>query len=226
MTKLFSSILSFIICGLWMMVGISAQAASQIKIEQLAGGLAHPWGMTLIDDGHMLITLKAGQLIRISLSSGKMTQIGGLPDITSKGQGGLLDILSDNGDIFFCYSAPQTGRNTATSVMRARIENNQLTDKKQIFTSNFATDNGYHFGCRMVIKGNILYLSVGERNKRDTAQDGTLHSGAIIGISLTDNMLLPPARPDWAAGILSKGHRNPQGLAIHPDTGRTWPAWR
>ena len=159
---------------------------------------------------------------RISLGDGKITEISNLPKITSKGQGGLLDVLYHKDEIFLCYSAPQQGRKTATSILRARIKDNRLADKKQVFTSNFAEDNGYHFGCRMVIKDEILYLSVGERNKRDSAQEPTLQSGAVIGISLADNRPLPPARPEWAEGILSKGHRNPQGMAIHPHTQDIW----
>lgn len=222
MARLFSTFFLSICCVILLFATNSAPASTQMKIDKITGQLANPWGMTLIDNKHILVTLRAGQLVQISLSSGIATPVGNLPDIVSKGQGGLLDILYHKGEVFLCYSAPQSGRNTATSVLRARLNNNQLTDRKQIFTSNFSDSNGYHFGCRMVIKNETLYLSVGERNERDTAQDGTLHSGAIIGISLSDNMPLTPARPDWAAGILSKGHRNPQGMAIHPDTQEIW----
>ena len=198
------------------------KADAQISIEKIAGGLSHPWGMDFIHDSSLLVTLRTGRLVSISLPDGIVTDIGNLPTVISKGQGGLLDVMVDNDDIFLCYSAPQSGSKTATSVIRARIKNNELTDKKQIFSSNFSINNGYHFGCRMVIKDRILYLSVGERNKRKTAQDPTLQSGAVIGISLHDNRLLPPARPEWADGVLTKGHRNPQGMAIHPQTQDIW----
>ncbi len=97
----------------------SAPASAQMKIDKITGQLANPWGMTLIDNKHILVTLRAGQLVQISLSSGIATPVGNLPDIVSKGQGGLLDILYHKGEVFLCYSAPQSGRNTATSVLRA-----------------------------------------------------------------------------------------------------------
>ena len=221
--------------------------AKTFGVERIGARLQNPWGMDFITDTSMLVTERRGRLWRYDLDSGSRVEIGNVPDVVAQGQGGLLDVLVHEQDgqdvVYLCYSrAVEAG--VATAVNRAVLGDDSLEDSRIIFTSNTAKQGGRHFGCRMVISNNHLYLSIGDRGDRDTAQDGTLHGGSVVRLGLDGSV--PDDNPsanspsassssvdnsdakdwpdvqDWIAENYTIGHRNPQGMAIHPETGALW----
>lgn len=180
-------------------------------ITKVGGDFSHPWGITLLDDSTALVTERDGRLTQLDLITGDRLNITGLPDVYTKRQGGLLDILAHDGMIYFCFSRPVKGGG-ATALAGAQIVADRLEHVEIIFTSNVISRSGVHFGCRLAVKDSTIFLSHGDRGARDSAQDPISHGGAVIGVDLKTHQ----------ARIYTKGHRNPQGMAIHPTTGAIW----
>ena len=226
--------------------------AKTFGVERIGARLQNPWGMDFITDTSMLVTERRGRLWRYDLDSGSRVEIGNTPDVVAQGQGGLLDVLVHQQDgqdvVYLCYSRA-VAAGVATAVSRAMLGDDSLEDSRIIFTSNTAKQGRRHFGCRMVISANHLYLSIGDRGDRDTAQDGALHGGSVVRLGLdgsvpddnpsanspstsnssasNSNADNPDAKDwpdvqDWVAENYTIGHRNPQGMAIHPETGALW----
>ena len=203
------------------------------RIDTVITGLQVPWGMVWLPDGDMLVGERSGHLFRFR-DGVFVSMIEGLPPIFAHGQGGLLDLrlhpgYENNGWLYLSYSTfgpqgPAQGGNTA--IMRARLEGNRLVDKEELFKGLPDTRNGVHFGSRMVFGDDgYLYLSIGDRGNWDNSQDLTNHAGKIHRI--TDDGRIPPdnpfvRHPGAMPTIYSYGHRNPQGLVKHPETGVLW----
>ena len=199
--------------------------------EIIVSDLDIPWGFVFLPDESMLITEKSGQLIHFK--NGKKTNISGLPEIYVRGQGGLLDIVlhpnyKTNGWIYFSYASPKgddSGGNTAIS--RAKIKNNSLTELQLLYKATPNTTKGQHFGSRLVFDENgYLFFSIGERGNRDeNPQDITRDGGKIY--RLNDDGSIPKDNPfvneaNAKTAIYSYGHRNPQGMTLHPNTKEIW----
>lgn len=200
------------------------------RIVTLAQGLEHPWGMAFLPDGSILVTERSGRLRLVKSGMLASQPITGLPNIISVGQGGLLDVVlhpdyRQNGWIYLSYSAP--GRaGMGTEVARARLAGNRLQDLEIIFRLERKSTTAHHFGSRMAFdRAGYLYISIGDRGERPRAQMLDDHAGSIIRIHAggripADNPFTshPKAKPE----IFSYGHRNPQGMALHPTTGELW----
>lgn len=201
---------------------ITSGATVAITIERIGPPMAHPWGMEFLDHDTVLVTLRGGRLMRIDLGDGRTTEITGVPEVFNRRQGGLLDVAMIDGYVYLCYSAMLNGK-SSTAIDRAVIEGNSLVRRQTIFTGNNPTRSGHHFGCRMQATGGMIYASLGDRGERDNAQDPAAHAGSLIRINLDGS--IPPGNPKpegWAPEIFSIGHRNPQGMAMHPRTGDIW----
>ena len=204
---------------------ISASAGA-MTIERIGPVMVHPWGMDFLDRDTVLVTLRGGGLQRINLADGSVTTISGLPQVFDHRQGGMLDVMVDGPHIYLCYAAALNGK-SSTAIDRARLQGDALVDRNTIFTGNNPTRSGHHFGCRIQVTGGMLYVSLGDRGERDNAQDPAAHAGSLILIGLDGTV--PPGNPhpagladSWAPEIFSIGHRNPQGMAVHPATGDIW----
>ena len=200
------------------------------SVETVAEGLSHPWGMALLPDGRLLVTERAGQLRILGTDQKLSAPIQGVPSVFVAGQGGLLDValdpdFSSNGYIYLSF-AEADGSKASTTLGRGRLRNDQLQDFNVIFRQEPKVDGNLHFGGRIVFsRGGHLFLSMGDRNKLDPAQDLSNQIGTIIRIQPDGSV--PPSNPfvnqDGAKPeIWSYGHRNVQGLAIHPETGELW----
>ncbi len=207
------------------------------RLVTVADGLVQPWSMAFLPGGDLLVTERAGRL-RI-VRGGKLlpTPVTGVPEVVSGGQGGLLDVVAHpnfatNKLIYLSYAKPTGGGAATTAVARGRFENNALVDVKDVFVADTKGALG-HYGARIAFdQRGMMFITVGERQVPSTgdlekhpAQELSNHHGKVI--RLFDDGRVPPDNPFVGTSgakpeIWSYGHRNPQGLAIHPTTGEVW----
>jgi aldose sugar dehydrogenase len=213
------------------------QAASgEIVVETKAAGLEQPWSLAFLPDGRMLVTERPGRMRIVTRQGVLSPPIEAVPTvfaITGR-QPGLLDVALDrdfprNQTIYFCYVEPVEGGGR-TTVARARLvdeEPPRLDELRTIFRAHGPAGEEANFGCRLLqtADGNI-FVTIGDYfDHWHEAQSLENHLGKIIRIDPDGQ---PPAgnpfgsRTEAQPEIWSYGHRNPQGLAIHPDTGKLW----
>ena len=213
-------------------IDMRAHAADQpISVTAVAEGLDHPWGLAFLPDGSMLITERSGQLRIVRNGVLDKTPIKGVPKVRAAGQGGLLDVITDpdfstNQTIYLSYSGAD-GRKAGTEVVSAKLDGNRLVDVKRIFQAEPKTSGGRHFGSRLLIdRGGFLFISLGDRGSHmDEAQNPANHLGSVIRINRDGS--IPQDNPfvgdqGKKPEIWSYGHRNVQGMTLHPKTGAVW----
>ncbi|MEZ5859029.1 MAG: PQQ-dependent sugar dehydrogenase [Geminicoccaceae bacterium] len=208
--------------------GDVASEQADFRVERVASGLEHPWGMAFLPDGRLLVTERPGRL-RLIEADGTLdpTPLAGVPVAFARGQGGLLDValhpdFATNRLVYLSFSQLD-GRAAVTAVARGVLEDNGLAATEVIFTSNGQTSHTRHFGSRLAFDADShLWVTHGDRGERDLAQDLESHAGSVL--RLTDDGGVPGDNllGRGEAAIYSMGHRNPQGLAIHPATGAIW----
>ncbi len=209
-------------------------SAGPIAVETIARGLDHPWALAFLPDGRMLVTERPGRM-RIVTKDGKLSPpVAGVPKVYAVNQGGLLDVALDrnyaqNQTVYFCYAEPvNAGSRTALASARLIDEGApRLDDVKVIFRQEGPLSRGMHYGCRIVqAPDSNLFLTMGEHFAfRDEAQNLGNHLGKIIRIRPDGSV--PPdnpfvGRPGAKPEIWSYGHRNSQGAALHPQSGKLW----
>lgn len=202
-----------------------------LKVDVVAEGLDHPWGVELLPDGAMIVTERSGNL-RI-VEDGKISQpLSGLPEFVVGGQGGLLDValaqdFAQSRRLFLSFSRRKNGGvGTAIATGILSGDRSGIQDAKVIFEMAKPTLKGQHFGSRIELAGDgTLFFTIGDRGEPERAQDLADHAGAVLRINPdgtipTDNPFLTVAgaQPE----LWSKGHRNPQGAAIDAQTGKLY----
>ncbi len=197
----------------------------------LIDNLKIPWGLAVLPEGDLLVTEKSGKLYLFK--NGKKIQISNIPEVYNRGQGGLLDVVvhpnyQNNGWVYLSYASSEgKEKGGHTALLRGKIENNRLEYQELLYKATPNTTRGQHFGSRIVFdnKG-YLFLSIGERGARDeNPQDLSRDGGKIYRFN--DDGSIPDDNPFVAKNgakkaIFSYGHRNPQGLVKHPETGEIW----
>ena len=193
--------------------------AEDFKLNQIISGLNTPWSLTFKNQNEILITEKSGQILFVNLKDKIIKNINHNLDILEDGQGGLLEILYHNEIIFISYSENRGNGKSSTSVASANFDYKNL-NFKNIFRADPPINSGYHFGSRLVIKDNFLFISAGERGEGMIAQDPSKHPGSIIKIHLDGK--IPKDNPkfkgkgNWLPEIFQIGVRNPQGMDVSP----------
>lgn len=207
------------------------------SVVTVAGGLEHPWSMAFLPNGDMLVTERPGRLRIIRNGVLLDEPVAGVPEVHAEGQGGLLDVVphpdfSSNRLLYLSYSKPlDDGDESTTAVARGRFENDRLSDVEEIFVAD-SRGRG-HYGSRLAFDGNgYLFITVGDRQappkddlEAHPAQDISNHHGTTNRIH--DDGRIPDDNPfvnesGARSEIWSFGHRNQQGLAIHPESGDIW----
>ncbi|MCL6265407.1 PQQ-dependent sugar dehydrogenase [Flagellimonas myxillae] len=211
--------------------GINLPKSIDFTVNSVIPVIQNPWGMAFLPDGAILVTEKSGKLLHFK--SGKTTEISNLPAIYVRGQGGLLDIelhpnYAQNGWIYFSYSSEEgDGKGGNTAISRAKLSGTQLTDHQLLYKAGPNTTKGQHFGSRLEFdQQGYLYFSVGDRGNRDENPQSIQRDGGKI-YRIHDDGKIPADNPfvdksGAKTAIYSYGHRNPQGLTLHPVTGILW----
>lgn len=215
------------------------KAGVEFEVKTVAEGLANPWAIAFLPDGKMLVTERPGRL-RIVTADGKLSEpVSGLPAVYAKGQGGLLGLAIDpayakNGLVYWSYAENPEGKMTNTAVARGKLVigadgQGAIENAQVIFHQAPSMESTLHYGGRLVFAPDgKLFITLGERSilpGRVQAErlDGLL--GKVVRLNSDgsvpkDNPFVktPGARPE----IWSIGHRNVQGAALNPATGKLW----
>jgi glucose/arabinose dehydrogenase len=211
----------------------------KISLEDFATDVRIPWSIDFVDENKAFITEKPGQL-RI-VENGKLLSdpVSGIPEVLFAGQGGLMDVAlhpdyNDNGWVYLAYSHEIEGTGderrapAMTRIVRGRVENNEWIDEEVIYEApheSYRTTR-HHYGCRIVFDPEgYMYFAIGDRGRQNQAQDLSLPNGKIHRV-FPDGRI-PEDNPFYdqqnaLPTIYTYGNRNPQGLAVHPETGEVW----
>lgn len=221
---------------LWALLAANIAVGQQMQTDQgaltvtpMITGLDTPWAFGFLPDGGVLVTERDGQLLYAR--DGKTHEIKGTPQVVAEGQGGLLDVMiprdfAQSREIFLSFAKRQgRGAGTAVAVGRLSDDLRRLRDVRVIFEAAPSALTGRHFGSRIVeARDGTLFVTLGERGQRPSAQNLGLHQGSVIRINRDgsvprDNPFV--GRSDAQPQIWSYGHRNPQGMAVGLD-GAIW----
>jgi glucose/arabinose dehydrogenase len=205
-----------------------------IKVETFAKGLVHPWGMAFLPDGRLLVTERPGRLRIVGKDGTLSAPLQGIPKVYASGQGGLLDVqvgpdFASSGMIYLSYADPRDGSRNGTSVARAKLvtegDGGRLDSVQVIFRQEPSYASSGHFGSRIVFtRDGSLFVTLGERfSARDEAQNPANHLGKLVRIMPDGSPYAGnPKKDGWRPEIWSIGHRNVQGAALNPATGKLW----
>ena len=201
----------------------------------VADGLDTPWSIAWLPDGDMLVTERPGRLRIVRDGTLLPDPVPGVPAVVARGQGGLFEVLphpdfAANRLLYLSYARPM-GEGSTTAVIRTRFEDDRLSDVEDVFEAQ--SRGGGHYGGRLAWDPDgYLFASVGDRMARTRgdltahpAQDPSNHHG--VTVRLHDDGRVPDdnpfaGQPGALPEIWSYGHRNPQGLLVHPETGELW----
>ncbi len=207
------------------------------RVVTVVDGLQDPWSIAFLPGGEMLVTEKPGRLRIVRNGVLQPEPIAGTPEVWYQGQGGLLDVVlhpdfQSNRLIYLSFSKPnEDGSEATTAVVRGTLENDHLDNVEEIFEAKAWGSSGSHFGSRLAFDSQgYLFITVGDRGASPSmetaylhpAQDLTNHQGTVNRVH--DDGSVPADNPfigriDALPEIWSYGHRSPQGLVIHPETG-------
>ena len=205
-------------------------ALHKVRAVAVAGGLRNPWAVAFLPGGGFLVTEQNGRLWRLSADGERRTEIDGVPAVYAVNQGGLLDVavapdFADSRRLFLTYSGEGSG-GAHTHLASARLDEDRLEDVQVLFTGEPGERGGRHFGSRIVfLPDGTLAFTTGDRGQKDPSQDLMSHAGKVI--RLNQDGSIPPDNPfagrdDARPEIYSYGHRNPQGMILHPASGKLW----
>ena len=209
------------------------------RVVTVVEGLSNPWAVAWLPNGDMLVTERPGRLRIVRGGELLSDPVDGVPEVRDRGQGGLLDValhpdFENNRLLYLSYARPHEAGGTSTGVVRGRFENDALTGVEQIWVAQSRGRD--HYGSRLAFDAaDFLYVTAGDRQvsaqgglaelSAHPAQDLSTHHGVVV--RLHDDGRIPADNPfvgtaDALEDIYSYGHRNPQGLAFHPETGDLW----
>lgn len=204
------------------------------RVEKVITDLDVPWALAFLPDGRLLITERNGKLTEARLKNGRWAKrvIADTPPVLARDEGGLLAITPDpdyaaNRWLYLTLADPGPDGIGNTKLVRGRIRSGRWVDEEIIFQAPAAsyTNLAINFGGRVAFHHGYLFFSFGERGEVGQAQDLSRPNGKVH--RLFPDGRVPPDNPfvktpGALPSIWSYGHRNPQGLAVHPLTGELW----
>ncbi|MBX5160017.1 PQQ-dependent sugar dehydrogenase [Rhizobium sp. NZLR3b] len=224
--------------ALFLFGAVSADAADTVntqgpavRVDNLAKGLEHPWAVEVLPDGAYLVTERPGRM-RIIRDGNISDPIGGVPKVSARGQGGLMDValapdFATSRRIYFTAAiANAQGSGTEAFSATLSADEKRLGAVTPVFTMRRLTSGNIQYGSRIAIaRDGSLFISVGDRGDRDRSQDWQDDAGSIIHINADGS--IPADNPFKDGGkalpeIWSKGHRNPQGITFDTKDGKLY----
>ncbi len=208
------------------------------EVEAAAEGFSHPWALEFVPDSRtLLVTERDGRLNAVDRDTGEVTELEGVPEVYARGQGGLLDVelhpdYPEESWIYLTYSTSvEDGSTTALGRGQLDLDGGQVDGFERLFTAEPLRRESQHYGSRVTFDDQgFLYVSVGDRGSkefsgdhpsRDPANDlGAVHRLTADGDVPGDNPFVDDASANDT--VYTYGHRNNQGLAVHPETGAVW----
>lgn len=208
-----------------------ASKLGEIEVTTIASGLEHPWSVALLPDGSFLVTERPGRVRRVSATGSVSAPLKGVPAVYAQGQGGLLDIalapdFASSKRVYLTYAEPGENGEAGTAAAIATLTETSLDGLKVIYRQHPKLESDLHFGSRLAFdSAGHVFISQGERGERPLAQKLDVLQGKLIRLNLDgsvpqDNPFV--GRRDARPEIWSYGHRNIQGMAIDPRTGKVW----
>lgn len=209
---------------------VLAPDTKQYTLETVVSGVDIPWGMAWLPDGSMLITERGGTLYHFK--EGKLNPLKNTPAVVARGQGGLLDVAvhpnyAENGWIYLTFSSPVGDGGSHTELVRAQLKGQELVNIQSLYKATPNTSRSHHFGSRIVFDNDgYVYFTIGDRGDHDNNPQDLKRDGGKV-YRLHDDGRIPQDNPFVGqAGVkeatYSYGHRNPQGMVVHPETGEVW----
>jgi glucose/arabinose dehydrogenase len=203
---------------------------------EILGKFNSPWAMTFLPDGRALVTEKGGKIWLLNTDGSKAGEITGGPAVEARGQGGLGDIIlhpdyAETGEIYLSYVERDAAGNTLSgavveiAVLSLTEAGGSLRERSIIWRQSPKVTGNGHYGHRMAVSPDRhLFITSGERQKFDPAQDMSGTLGKIVRLNL--NGTVPADNPfadqgGVAAEVWTLGHRNPLGIDFGSD-GRLW----
>ena len=202
-------------------------------IEEMAT-LDQPWAMTFLPDGNFLVTEKPGKMLMMNQAGETLAEISGVPEVAYGGQGGLGDVVihpdfNENKTVYISFAEEGENDTRGAAVVKAKLdlsdEGVALTNLEYIWRQVPKVTGRGHYAHRMAFsEDGYLFISSGDRQKFDPAQDMTSNMGKII--RLNDDGSIPVDNPFYndggvAAEVWSLGHRNPLGIDFDAE-GKLW----
>ncbi|NNK37310.1 MAG: PQQ-dependent sugar dehydrogenase [Xanthomonadales bacterium] len=206
-----------------------------IVAERVLDGLSQPVAIEFLPDGRALVLQRDRGLVTLAdFRNGTKVDVQGLPKLVVFSDAGVHDVelhpgYAENGWIYLSYSEGEEHHSTVV-LDRFRLEGERAVDRQRIFTADAWSEGPYHFAARIQFVEGYLFLAIGDRQHPPMAQDNSNHAGTVVrlnddGSVPEDNPMVgveaegqPAPRPE----IWSYGHRDPQGLYRHPETGELW----
>jgi aldose sugar dehydrogenase len=206
-------------------------SGTKYRVVPVVKGLTNPWSIAFLPNGDMLVTERPGRLRIVRKGTLDPQPITGVPEVWATGQGGLLEVLphpsfATNQLLYLTYSKPCKEGGATTALFRGRFDGKALTDARDLFVADNCNTGNPHFGSKLAFaRDGMLFMTIGERGDRNRAQNTNIHGGKIL--RLKEDGTVPPDNPfvgkdGYKPEIFTYGHRNPQGLAFHPETGALW----
>ena len=199
---------------------LNGNSYAEFKLTNLINDLQSPWSITIVKKNTYLINEKSGNIKIFDRSDNSVKKINHNLKVLEHGQGGLLDIYYHEGKVYVSYSEERdNSMKSSTSVAVANFDEDKM-NFKNIFQSQPPIRSGYHFGSRIVIKNDKLFVSSGERGGKQIGQEADKHPGSIIRINLDGS--IPKDNPkfkgknEWLPEIYQIGIRNVQGMCLSP----------
>lgn len=217
--------------AVWLAWSASSAHALAVEAVAVARGLSQPWAIAFLPGGEMLVTERRGRMRLVSPDGRVSEPLEGLPAVDAGGQCGLLDVALAPSDearpwVYWSYAEAGEGGN-GVAVARGRLEGRRMVDVQVLFRQLPRVASSLHCGSRLAFGADgRLFIGLGDRfSRKDDAQDPSNHLGKIVRIATDgsvpdDNPFV--GRPGTRPEVWSLGHRNIQGLAVHPTTGQLW----
>tara|TARA_B000000475_G_scaffold58586_1_gene46267 strand:- start:2203 stop:3336 length:1134 start_codon:yes stop_codon:yes gene_type:complete len=214
-------------------MGQSYGHEDKFLVEEVAS-FDQPWSMAFLPDGNFLVTEKPGKMFLMNQAGETLSEISGVPEVAYGGQGGLGDVaihpdFNENKTVYVSFAEEGENDTRGAVVIKATLdlteEGGALTNLEYIWRQVPKVTGRGHYAHRMAFsEDGYLFISSGDRQKLDPAQDMTSNMGKII--RLNDDGSIPTDNPFYndggvAAEVWSLGHRNPLGIDFDAD-GKLW----